>query len=232
MSEELITAARCGYADTIQELLEEDNYLDYDLSTPLYWSATEGHIDAVCVLLAASADPTAHYHGALMSSAANGHAHIVRELIEAGADVDARDNTAVITSAKRGHIEVVRVLLEYGATADNNALIFASQYSHAKIIRLLLDYGADPTAANNQVVKNAAKNCRCDIIKVLADHMRYSNTCRYYYHGAILYILYNVPPEGELLLPGTNIWCSNPHNASAEYIENVINKHSRKSARS
>jgi hypothetical protein len=143
-----------------------------------------------------------------------------RALLEGGTMPNAGDLANI---ASRGNTAVMKFLIDAGADIRHADILADSVISCTPaMVTLLLDAGADPTSGDNRAVKWAAGFDNRKIIQVLADHMRHSSICRYYYYSGALYIHYSTPPPGTDLLPGTSIWCSDPWDATPEYIETIL----------
>jgi ankyrin repeat protein len=113
-------------------------------STPLFYSARNGHLKVVERLLAANADvnaatvATVGVWTALQAAAQGDHLEVVERPLAANANVD-----AAAAAAQGGHLEVVERLL--AANADVNpaaggghtALQAATQGGHLEVVRVL-----------------------------------------------------------------------------------------------
>ena len=125
--------------------------------TAIMGAASNGHYDAVALLLEKGADPKAANRvggNALMAAAAKGHTKIVELLIDKGADVNAATTetfaalvdgpeiqpglTPLIAAVAQGHKDTVKLLLEKGAAdKDDVALQLARQREATEMITLL-----------------------------------------------------------------------------------------------
>jgi ankyrin repeat protein len=129
-------------------------------------ASRSGHVDAVKLLIEASADVNAadQFQGedALMWAAAEGHAEVVDVLLKAGADAN---RTASVTAiSKREHAD--------HPTGGMTALMFAARNGDAAIVRALVKGGADPKLQNGDGATAtivAIVNDRFDLAKTLLD---------------------------------------------------------------
>src|SRR5690242_17877480 len=123
--------------------------LDDGVGAELYMAASDGHGEAVTLLLKAGADVDAHSGqstSALYAAASNGHADVVSLLIYHGADVNAhsgQNTSALYAAASNGHEEVVKLLLDAGAEdakqgeQNASALNAAISNVHVQVAELL-----------------------------------------------------------------------------------------------
>ncbi len=128
-----------------------------DGTTALQWAAHWNDLDAVKLLLSASADPKlANRYGVtpLSEAASAGNAAMIEALLNAGASArtltTADGETVLMTAARTGNVEAVQVLLAHGADVNakesyrgQTALMWAAAEHHADVVKLLLEHGAD-----------------------------------------------------------------------------------------
>ena len=79
------------------------------------------------------ADIQAEFDEALISAATNGHFEAVQLLVKNGADIYAVDNQALISAARNGHLEIVKFLVQNGANIyaqDNYTYILIIVYQN------------------------------------------------------------------------------------------------------
>ena len=155
----LHVASFFGLVNAVNDLVMvsfEPDCKDSRGSTPLFYSARNGHLKVVEKLLAANADvnaataATAGVWIALQAAAQGDHLEVVERLLAANANVNAA------AAAQGGHLEVVERLL--AANADVNAaaaaaagghttLQAAAQGGHLEVVERLLIANADVNAA-------------------------------------------------------------------------------------
>jgi len=156
----LHVASFFGLVNAVNDLVMvsfEPDCKDSRGSTPLFYSARNGHLKVVEKLLAANADvnaataATAGVWTALQAAAQGDHLEVVERLLAANANVN-----AAAAAAQGGHLEVVERLL--AANADVNAaaaaaagghttLQAAAQGGHLEVVERLLIANADVNAA-------------------------------------------------------------------------------------
>eukprot|EP00041_Stephanoeca_diplocostata_P013734 m.243314 g.243314 ORF g.243314 m.243314 type:complete len:299 (+) comp19446_c0_seq2:318-1214(+) len=193
--ERFFEAVAIGAVPIVEEMLREnadpDHVRESDGATALYVASTEGHVDVVRLLLAASTKTINHQtnvngKGALLKASVRGHKEIVRMLLAAGADVNQKkgwdEATALFAAAYAGHTEVMTMLLDAGADTEiplvesslithfrdakyygSTALIVASFFDHPAAVRVLLDRGANPDAKTlrHQTALDVATSHEC-----------------------------------------------------------------------
>ena len=127
----------------------------YEGATPLIWSAINGNVHAVKILLNSGADPNlrdSDGNSALIFAVEQNNIKVVDALITAKADVNCENNleqTCLQTAARIGHEDMITVLLNAGAqmeVGDTNgltALIWAVKSGHLRVVKALLKRGAD-----------------------------------------------------------------------------------------
>nr|KAG5692528.1 hypothetical protein BaRGS_009478 [Batillaria attramentaria] len=133
MSSDLLEAAKNGYYNQVLSLLsagvDDVDARDKDRATPLYWSASRGHLQ------------------------------ICQALVDAGCDVNAKvkwGSTALHAAADRGHADCLALLIQNGAEVNvqnergDTALHLAAYRGFRGIVQHLVDCWADPFAKNSQ----------------------------------------------------------------------------------
>jgi hypothetical protein len=158
----LYYAVLCGFTELARHLIvahqEDVNAKCGTQGTPLHAASSEGHLDAVRVLLEHGADMNTtdkRKRTPLCSAHNGGHLEVMRLLLEHGADIDIPPNSPgflLHVASSSGQAEVVGLLLQHNA--DGNArdiskwtpLHWASINGHPKVVQLLLEYGADANA--------------------------------------------------------------------------------------
>jgi len=121
-----------------------------DKTTPLMWSAFNGHTRIVAFLLenGASIDmKDANGRTALLYASSGPFPEIVELLLQKNADIDiqgtAEGFTALMMAAAEGQADVVRVLLAHGASTaltdkdGDTAEKFARDNGHTQVVKLL-----------------------------------------------------------------------------------------------
>ncbi|KAG8141740.1 hypothetical protein E2320_006427 [Naja naja] len=146
-------------------------------SKQLYFSARQGELQKVLLMLAAESGHVEICHmllqaGAnidtcsqdqrtpLMEAAENNHLETVKYLIKAGALVDPKDaegSTCLHLAAKKGHYDVVQYLLSNEQMDVNcqddggwTPMIWATEYKHVELVKLLLAKGSDINIRDNE----------------------------------------------------------------------------------
>ena len=160
----LLSAARLNNTAIMEHLLHrpQDPDAEFGGSSALHFACSQGHMEAVQLLLEASADKDkADEGGATPMFVASwvGHMEVVRWLLQVRADKDKCDNNGATPLLKAcghhryDHVEVVRLLLESNADTEratvlgNTPLLAASQNGHVEIVRILLEAKADKDKA-------------------------------------------------------------------------------------
>lgn len=188
-SDSFFVAARENDADTLKQLLEQD---DIDLnaksvaaqgSTALHLAASFGSLDALEVLVDAGANLESQVNGArpLHLAAFKNENSIVKRLLEAGADANAEQedgSTALLEASAAGHALIVDSLLKANADPNRGTVALplpsAALKNHTEVVELLLRGGADPNAletdgATALLKAAAAGNVRCVELLLEAD---------------------------------------------------------------
>ncbi|KAJ7181173.1 ankyrin repeat-containing domain protein [Mycena filopes] len=126
--------------------------------SPLHIAAQAGNVETTKLLLAAGANPAAHWeqdwYQPLHLATERRHVEVMMLLLDAGAPVDSDygcdgcSETALHHACAIGHLEMMALLIERGADIENrghfgSALGFAVHYRQREAIRFLLDRGAD-----------------------------------------------------------------------------------------
>ena len=126
-----------------------------DGASPLFIACSNGHVDAVQLLIDKGADvrqADSDGHTPLIVACLNGHVDVVQLLIEKDADVGQADNNGMLPllmACQNGHDDVARLLIEKGADvgqAKNNGvtpLLVSCFNGHDDVARLLIENGAD-----------------------------------------------------------------------------------------
>ncbi|KAI0297331.1 hypothetical protein BC826DRAFT_951623 [Russula brevipes] len=144
----LYYAVLCGFTELARHLIvahqEDVNAKCGTQGTPLHAASSEGHLDAVRVLLE---------HGANMNTTDKRKRTPLCSAHNADIDIPPNSPEFLLhVASSRGQAEVVGLLLQHNA--DVNArdiskwtpLHWASINGHPKVVRLLLEYGADANA--------------------------------------------------------------------------------------
>ncbi|KKO99367.1 hypothetical protein THAR02_08530 [Trichoderma harzianum] len=153
-------AACFGIEKTVRALLKEQidvNVKDEKGSTPLSWSACNGH-EAVVELLLAMPSIDIHTTGSdgnapLYEAAENGYIAVVKLLLVAGANPNRGSSfgiTPLMCAAENGYIAVVKLLLVAGANPNRGnsigmtPLMCAAENGDVNVAEVLITAGADP----------------------------------------------------------------------------------------
>lgn len=184
----LYLAARKGYEDLVQALLEkgaptEDT--DTKGLTPLHVAAWRGRAEIVQLLLNKGANMDAKAgdeRTPLHSAVQKGHESVVRLLLERGAKMTPTSNgwTPLHLAASFGDQDIVSLLLDKGASrlatlvgSNSTALHMASHHGRENVVRLLLERGASPTAVETDgstPLHSAAAEGSVGIMRLLIEH--------------------------------------------------------------
>ena len=159
----LHNAAILGHCGVIEEL--RNRKADVNAKTtngrpPLFFAASNGHRDAVILLLNNGADVNicddTYKATALHRAAAIGHCGVIDELLNRKADVNAKtinEYTPLHMAALNGHTDAVKMLLNNGADVNScdgktnqTALHKAAHGGHCGVIAELLNRKADVNA--------------------------------------------------------------------------------------
>ncbi|HUF23567.1 MAG TPA: ankyrin repeat domain-containing protein [Vicinamibacterales bacterium] len=161
-------AAMRGDTERVRALLREGadvNAPQGDGMTALHWSALNGDVDTVSVLLlaGAAAEPLTRVgtYTPLHLASARGHGAVVARLLEAGSRPGALTETGVQPlhlAAQAGDTGAITALLDRGAdvnardeTHGRTPLIFAASQNRLEAMRVLLAKGADPRRSTNVI---------------------------------------------------------------------------------
>ncbi|KIA75698.1 hypothetical protein HK57_00514 [Aspergillus ustus] len=159
-----VAAAACGLTDLLNETISmgwDVNLPDLDDQgwTALEWAATNGHLDAVCLLLKYDAHPdgrrdfnsaSANSGNPLLNAVKQNYEEMVRLLLEQGANVNVRDRDAEILFYAIRNPSIFKTLLDYGATPNGfkrltyeTLTVHAIEAGQADVLELLMDRGVD-----------------------------------------------------------------------------------------
>ncbi|TNM89465.1 hypothetical protein fugu_003699 [Takifugu bimaculatus] len=178
-------AAENGCVDMLEMLLEQYNMdtMKPNLAgdTPLHLAASNGHLDAVHLLLLhfdTRDEANAEGETALYQAIDNGHEECALTLLKAGCEPNVfMDKSSVLHPvSERGDTGFVQLLLEY--KADTNArnqdqeapLHLAVKNNHIPVIHCLLTAGCDVNAINKRsqtALHVAADLAKIDVVEML-----------------------------------------------------------------
>src|SRR6266404_6885421 len=159
---------------------------DWNGSTPLHATATNGHSGIVRLLLLAqnvkvNSRNNDGYTPLLLASQ-YGHIDVVQLLLDHNADPNVhRDDgrTPLHFAAQHGHLVISQKLLEHSVEVDARdkrqftSLLLALDYGHIDIVQLLLDHNADPNVHRDDgrtPLHFAAQRGYLDISRKLLEH--------------------------------------------------------------
>lgn len=193
-------AAMRGDTDRIRALLRDGadvNAAQGDGMTALHWSALNGNLETMNVLLYAGAttEPLTRVgrYTPLHLAASRGHAASVARLLEAGARPNPVTETGVQPlhlAAQAGNPEAVEALLARGAdvnardgTHGRTPLVFATAHNRVEAMKVLISKGADVRLATTIIdyrqraaADNQARQARDRIVSATTGRATNSNT--------------------------------------------------------
>lgn len=128
--------------------------------TPLWWTASHGHMALARTLIDKGADVnTPDHHGGtpLTQAASSGHLEMVLFLVEMGADIDAQiydGRTALNLAVTNGRTRVAKYLLSLerdpnrAGSSGHTPLMVAAENNWHDLAQLLIEQGADVNAVH------------------------------------------------------------------------------------
>lgn len=175
-----------GDAKSIVQFLERDvdahaharthAYAPTYYDTVLIWSARNGHIEIVNMLLERGIRITSNNSSALNCSAKNNHLEIVLALLKIDTERYCL-GYALMLAAKEGHVDIVTTLLEHGANVragDNESLYVSIRGNHLAVVTVLLEWGAEaPDHYSMGMCQNRFLSCafrHSEIMAKLLEH--------------------------------------------------------------
>ena len=154
----LIGASYNGFPRVVELLLDQKlsdinisaRYKQHRKGTPLYFAASQGHLEVVRLLLerGAVADLVCEENTAMTAAANAGHRAVVQALLEAFANpsIECRDGSAIVCAAKNGFIDMIELLLAHNANVNGgratSPLVAAVKGGYDSLAALLLHRGA------------------------------------------------------------------------------------------
>ncbi|TNE52437.1 MAG: DUF1963 domain-containing protein [Deltaproteobacteria bacterium] len=155
---DLEQAASRGFAERVDELLQENPPDEYDSRMLARTASREGHLDVLKLLFKYEATDEAR-NIALEYVQLYDHYNLVEPLLALGAPVDPPGSTTGQTplwlAVTHERYDVAKRYLKLGADPNraqqvdgNTALITASRSDNAEIVRMLLEAGANPHTKN------------------------------------------------------------------------------------
>ncbi|TVY83746.1 Ankyrin repeat domain-containing protein [Lachnellula suecica] len=182
----LLASSAAGHADVVEILLDRcfKDRPKENLAVYLYLAASNGHGDAVEVLLSGGApieSKGGKYGTSLQVSSLEGNPDAVKVLLKRGANfkvVDPRFGMPLAAAAEKGHRQVVQILLDFDAPINGRGgwystpLISAIVGKDDSIINKMLDYGANVNAQGGRhdcALMAAAALGKVDLVKKLID---------------------------------------------------------------
>jgi uncharacterized protein len=193
-------AAMRGDASRVRALLRDGadvNAAQGDGMTALHWSALNGDLETMNLLLYAGAttEPLTRVgrYTPLHLASSRGHAASVRRLLDAGARVDRLTESGVQPlhlAAQAGHPGAVEALLARGAdvnardgTHGRTPLIFATAHNRVEALKMLIAKGADVRLTTTVIdyreraaTDNQARQVRDRIVSATTGRATNSNT--------------------------------------------------------
>uniref|UniRef100_A0A1I7T1X7 ANK_REP_REGION domain-containing protein n=1 Tax=Caenorhabditis tropicalis TaxID=1561998 RepID=A0A1I7T1X7_9PELO len=194
----LVIAARNGFADVVQRLLEYgakpsvQGVVEFDNDSiqgtpPLWAAAAAGHLDIVKILVEkGNADvnqATNTQSTPLRGACYDGHLEIVKYLIEKGADPkipNRHGHTCLMIAAYRNKLDVVKFLLTTGIDVNdrtergNTALHDAAESGNVEVVKILLEKQAGMFKDKQGVdpLMCAALSGYKNVVEILANEMQ------------------------------------------------------------
>ena len=186
--EALHMASMDGKTDIVQFLLEAgvDANCHDDGWTPLLQAASNGHREAVSLLVIAGANLEAkdeeYQRSPLLWAAYNRHCHVVAQLLELNADINAVDGdvqSSVMLAISQNQHDIILMLVEGRADVNHRgddgmtALMMAAIKGDESIVQLMVDHGADvhqQTVEGKSALHMAAAGGYSKVVDILKDH--------------------------------------------------------------
>ena len=152
----LYFAAKHGQSAVVKYLLEQGvnpNAPQHENQTPLHWSAFNGHLNCVKLLIGAGANPSNRdkrwNSSAYVWAAEDKQTHVMNYLKE-NALLD------IFDAVETGEITLVRQCLKYDPESVNAPdgkgipIRIAAYHGHEEIAKVLLEHGADPSLHSSE----------------------------------------------------------------------------------
>ena len=153
----LVAAARKGYLNIIEFLLERNDCAHYETEAFIE-ALMNGYLTIVKHFVDRQIVDVPAYEGTLVAAACiQGHWEVAQYLVEEGADLHKEQELALHYAAEGGHFHAVKFLLEQGAdihAQDEQALCEALKYGHFLLAIYLLQQGANPYHENVRDILN------------------------------------------------------------------------------
>ncbi|PRP77640.1 ankyrin repeat domain-containing protein 44 [Planoprotostelium fungivorum] len=154
-----------------------DQLFDYETAKVMVVSASSNKIESLKLCLAHRHTPIT-IQSALELATTNGHADAVNVIIQHGADPSADDNFCIKYAAAYGHIDVVRILLEdprVDPSAENGLPLERAMVSQdTRLVMLFLKYIQPDWSEQqaNRIMWCAAASGHTDMIRYLLDNTK------------------------------------------------------------
>lgn len=130
----------------------------WDLNWALMKASTNGHLEAVKLLIRAGADIHIQNEDSLRWASTKGHLEVVELLVQLGADIHSLKDYSLREASRNDHLEIVRFLLKAGANVhaeEDDAVRKASSRGHLEIVKLLIKHGANIHVLNDDALREA-----------------------------------------------------------------------------
>ena len=141
LSNRIFTAAKNGDIVGIRHLLKKEGIDKEDKEKALRWSAKEGHLEIVKLLIQDTKDKEVFINKALDIASTFNQEELLNYLLQIGGDVKKGSPLSVRNAARNGHTNIIRILLKANGNfrADKDAALkIADKNKHEEALKLLI----------------------------------------------------------------------------------------------